>query len=259
MESNNENRYLKDLRARLAVGRMAYDAGSFSQAARHFQLALNAIEEHNLPDFMRAKALLGMAKSTAAIGDFGRAKVLLEKALLIDEADHQSLVDEAEDYHQLSLLYWRSGDIAQAMTIAKKAWELAVNEPDCPHVLTAKLLKHFAVLSEQSGNLAECEEYLNEAIDFIEDSSQLGKQSSIYGDVLLVKVLLLVEQNRLQEAFDLYPHAIQIVEFNRGPAHPRVQEILEIFQEFQRTANGTGKDLQLSLIEKQSKSKHGIL
>ncbi len=72
------------------------------------------------------------------------------------------------------------------------------------------------MLAEQSGNNARTEHYLNQAIEFITGSSQLGKNSMIYGDVLLVKVLFLAEQRRYEEAAELYPQAMQIVSIKRG-------------------------------------------
>ena len=154
MADQNDNE-LKRFSARLAVGRMAYDTGYFSQAARHFQLALNAVEELNLPKELEARALIGLAKSTAATGNFNKAESLLQKALSIDCSDYESTVEEAEDYHQLSLLYWRSGRADQSLQVAKKAWSLA-NQDDCsPDELKAKLLKHLAVLAEQAGRLDE--------------------------------------------------------------------------------------------------------
>src|SRR5262249_56686867 len=81
-----------------------------------------------------------------------------------------------------------------------------------------------------AGDLDACEKYLDMAVELIENSNELDKQSSIYGDVLLVKVLVLAEQNKLAEAVELYSHAINVVEMHRGMAHPRVHEVLQLFQ-----------------------------
>lgn len=252
---------LKRFSARLAVGRMAYEAGSFSQAARHFQMALTMATENSLPIELQARAELGLAKSLAATGKFDTARALLEKVVQEDSEDNFWKVDEAEDYHQLALLYWRSGQNDLSLQCAQQAWKIAETTEDCPHELTAKLLKHFAVLAEQAGHYVECEKYLDQAIDFIEGSPQLGKQSSICGDVLLVKVLLLVDQNRVKEAMELYPRAIQTVEINRGRTHPHVLETLSMFKDFEnnRAEQETAEELQQGLLQAQLKSKHGII
>lgn len=257
----NKNGVLKALSARLAVARMAYESGSFAQSAKHYQLALSIIENSYLPEILKSGALLGLAKCRAAMGEFDKAESLLQKVVLIDQSDTMTTVDEAEDLHQLSLLYWRRSRFDLSLDFASKAYQIASVAPDCPDELIAKLLKHFAVLSEQTGRLDECERYLKQAIEFIEDSSELGRQSSIYGDVLLVKVLLLVEQQRLEEAVELYPHAIQVVEFNRGPDHPHLKEVLSIFQDFQknRAKDQSIVELRESLVRGQLHGRHGII
>jgi tetratricopeptide (TPR) repeat protein len=258
---HSENGVLKALSARLSVARLAYDAGSFAQAAKHFQVALSMVENSCMPECFRGRALLGLAKCHAAMGDFSKAESLIEKVVVIDEADPGTTTDEAEDLHQLSLLYWRKGQLDLSFEFANRAYQIAVVAPDCPDELIAKLLKHFAVLSEQMGLLDDCQRYLNQATEFIEDSSALGRQSSIYGDVLLVKVLLLVEQNHLDKALELYPHAIQVVEFNRGPKHPHVKEVLSIFRDFQENRAGSESitELRQSLLHGQSQGRHGIV
>lgn len=259
-EIHHVNDFERKFNTRLAVGRMAYDGGYYSQAARHFQLALNSAEDNNLALELKAQALVALAKATAALGNFNKAKDCLEKALAIDESDNISYVEEAEDYHQLSLLYWRSGKTDLAFELATKSWTLANADPNTPDELKAKLLKHFAVLSEQTGKLTDCENYLNLALEFIEDSPELGKFSAIYGDVLLVKVLLLAEQNRLEEAAELYPHASQIAQISRGITHPRVKEVLSLFGDFtNKVGHESNSEIKLELENAQKKSKHGII
>lgn len=258
IDSNFGLKLLKNFSSKLAVGRMAYDSGYFTQALRHFSSALQLANENGLDDDLKGCALLGAAKATAALGNFDQAKSFLNQALVIHEADDGSLVEEAEDYHQLSLLYWRGGNTQMAGQIAKKAWDLADRDPKTPDELKAKLLKHFAILAEQEGRSEECEQYLNKALDYIESSHQLGKQSSIYGDVLLVKVLLLLEQKRFDEASELYPQALQIVEASRGLTHPRVKEVVDIFSAIDKELHA-GAPVPLALNAIQRKSKHGII
>ncbi|HEY9788471.1 MAG TPA: tetratricopeptide repeat protein [Candidatus Obscuribacterales bacterium] len=243
----------------MAVGRMAYDAGFYDQAVRHFRMALALVEPGGLTDSLRARSMTDLAKSLSALGKFDEAEQLIHEALKIDEGQ-KSYAERAEDYHQLSLLYWRSGRKDASLRFAKMAFELAQKAGgDVPDELKAKLLKHFAVLSEQAGNLADAERYLNQAIDFIEGSSQLGKHSMIYGDVLLVKVLFLAEQGRYDEAEELYPHAIQIVEMTRGIHHPRVAEALSIFKEMGDGVAELDDDTRRKIEAARNSSRHGIV
>lgn len=244
----------------MAIGCMAYDAGLYSHAVRHCRLALALVESGNLASSLKARSLINLAKSLSALGQFDEAEKLIHKALEIDEEGQNSFLERSEDYHQLSLLYWRSGRSDSSWQFAQKALDLyQMAGENASHELKAKLLKHFAVLSEQAGKVSEAERYLDQAIDFIEGSSQLGKQSMIYGDVLLVKVLLLAEQGRLDEAEEIYPHAIQIVEITRGIHHPRVTEALKVFNELENASHKPDADSAKKMEEARNASHHGIV
>lgn len=246
--------------SRMSVGHMAYAAGSYTQAVRHFRLALELSESLDLADSLRTRALTGLAKSLAALGKFEEAERMIQSALQVDEGSPDAVAECAEDYHQLSLLCWRSGRNAESMGFAQRAYELVQKAGhDAPDELRAKLLKHFAVLSEQAGNVAETERCLNRAIEFIEGSSELGKTSMIYGDVLLVKVLFLAEQGRLDEAAELYPQAMQIVAMTRGLQHPRVEEAMSIFRDMETAEAVSNADRAKRMETARNNSRHGIV
>ncbi len=228
MSSEADLRYWK---SKMAVGRMAYGAGMFRLAARHFMKAKELIEERNLPESTLSPTLVSLAKSLGSFGQFDEAEPLLQSALKIDESatasDPALIVELIEDYHQLSLLYWRAGKADMARAPLDRAFSLLKMHPDVPDELTAKLLKHRAVLAEISGDYELCEKSINEAIDFILESKDLGKHSLIYGDCLLVKVTLLTEFDKYDEAIELYREAMQILAMIRGDAHPKLLESLE--------------------------------
>lgn len=256
----SETEKLSRWQTRMAVGRMAYEAGYFTQAIRHFRLALELRESGELIASLKARTLTGLAKSLAAIGKYAEAEPLILEALNIDQDGTNAIAERAEDYHQLSLLCWRSGRDTESLDYARKALELDQKAThDTPDELTAKLLKHLAVLAEQSGNMAETEHYLDQAIEFITCSSQLGKNSMIYGDVLLVKVLFLAEQGRYEEATELYPQAMQIVSIKRGLEHPHVEEAIKIFKEMENSAVAINADQAKSMETKRDLSHHGIV
>ncbi len=58
-----------------------YEAGYFTQAIRHFRLALDMQESGNLSDSLKARSLTGLAKSLAAIGKYADAEPLILEAL----------------------------------------------------------------------------------------------------------------------------------------------------------------------------------
>lgn len=244
----------------MAVGRLAYEAGYYTQASRHFKLALQMLESGDFAAAYRARILTGLAKSLAAQGLYTEAEPMILEALQLDEINSSALADRAEDYHQLSLLCWRNGRSEESLQYAKAALKL-VSTPgsDAPDELIAKLLKHHAVLAEQAGRLAESERYLNEAIQFILCSDTLGKNSTIYGDVLLVKVFLLAEQARYEEAAELYPQAMQIVSINRGLEHPKVEEAINIFKEMEDSQSEFDAIKARKMEKAKDSSNHGIL
>ncbi|HEY9871509.1 MAG TPA: tetratricopeptide repeat protein [Candidatus Obscuribacterales bacterium] len=81
----------------------------------------------------------------------------------------------------------------------------------------------------------------------------------IYGYVLLVKVLFLAEQGRLDEAEELYPQAMQIVAMTRGRQHPRVEEAMSIFKELESADQESGTDRTRKIETARDSSRHGIL
>ncbi len=218
-------------KTKMAVGRMSYEAGQFKQAAHHFQGALDLVEEKHLPDELLSQTLVNLAKTLGSIGRFDEGEKLLHRALQLDEltsnSDEEFVVVLIEDYHQLSLLYWRAGKPDLAGPPLHKAFELLHAHPNIPDELTAKLMKHSAVLAELSGDYKLCEKLVNEAIEFISTSCQLGKHSIIYGDCLMVKVMLLTELDRYDEAIEIYREAKQILDITRGVAHPKMLELLK--------------------------------
>lgn len=256
----NENEGLLRWQTRMAVGRMAYGAGYYAQAIRHFRLALDLVESNGLADKLKARSQTGLGKSLAALGRYAEAEPLILEALEIDEANPDALAGCAEDYHQLCLLCWRSGRDSESLNYALKAMELAKRAgADAPDELKAKLLKHLAVLAEQSGHATQTEHYLNQAIDFITCSNQLGKNSMIYGDVLLVKVLFLAEQGRYEEAAELYPQAMQLVSMTRGLDHPRVEEAINIFKDLEQSSTMLNAAKTEKMENLKNSSHHGIL
>ncbi len=215
----------------MAVGRMAYEAGQFGQAAHHFRMALQLVKDQLLPDELLSQSLVNLAKTLGTMGSFDEAEKHLHAALGLDElnckVDDEYVVELIEDYHQLSLLYWRENKPSLAMPLLDKAFELLKSHPNVPDELKAKLLKHRVVLIELTGDYLNCEKLINEALEFIVRSEQLGRNALIYGDCLIVKIMLLTELDRYTEAIEIYPIANQILETSRGVAHPKDLEILE--------------------------------
>ncbi len=223
---------LKKWGTRMAVGRMAYDAGYYSQAARHFQLALNLAQESRLPEELLARTYVNIAKTHSSQGHFDEAEKLIKRAMQIDASGTEQSVALIDDYCQLSVLYWHSGKTELAGQTVREAERMLNDCPDAPDELQAKLFNQLAIIAGHAGHLAECERYLDRALAVVESSTDLGKDSLIYGQVLMVKVLLLAEQDRIDEAIEFYPQALQVIETHRGAYHPKVADLFEVFADY---------------------------
>lgn len=208
---------------------MAYDSGLFTVAVQHFRKALNLIESKGLPEELKSRTLVDLAKALGSIGQFDEGERLLREALILDQNERASGVELIEDYHQLSLLYWRANKQDLSRQAVEKAWQILDNldDEEVPDELIAKLLKHRSVLAGLAGDYSACEKLINEALDFIADSHELGKFSTIYGDSLMVKIMMLVEVNRFEEAKELYPEAIKVLDVSRGETHVKTLEFIE--------------------------------
>lgn len=215
-------------KSKMAVGRMAYDSGLFTLAVQHFRKALSLIEERSLPSDLTSRTLVDLAKALGSAGQFEEGERLLKEAISSDEHNNVSLVEVIEDYHQLSLLYWRANRQELANEMVSKAWQMLKQHPkDVPDELTAKLLKHRAVLAGLADNFQKAEKLINEALEFIAGSPVLGKFSSIYGDSLAVKIMILIEVNRVEEAKELFAEALKVLDVTRGETHIKTLQMIE--------------------------------
>lgn len=226
---------LRRWKAKMGAGRMAYNIGMYRQAASNFHAALELLEGAGLPEEFLSLTLVSLAKTLGSSGDFAEAERLLKKALELDQAassqDGEFLVELIEDFHQLSLLYWRAGKLELAENSLNEAYQYLKIQPGVPDELKAKLMKHKAVLAELSGDYQQCGKLIDAAIDFILGSRALGRFSLIYADCLMVKVVLLTELNKFDEALEIYQEAIQGMEITRGEAHPKTLELLQLLSE----------------------------
>lgn len=248
---------LKQWKGRMAVGRMAYQSGLYTLAAQHFRRALQLVEENKFPDAVRSRTLVDLAKTLGCCGNFDEGERLLSQAISLDQSGHASVVELIEDYHQLSLLLWREHKTDPSDQACQQAWELLqANAKEVPDELTAKLLKHRAVLAGAKGAYGEAEKLINKAIDFIAASQELDRFAPIYGDSLMIKLMILTEQDRFDEARDIYTEAIKVLEVSRGDTHVKTLEFLEALLGL---ANEKGLDKAASYLDSELKRAKSIL
>lgn len=234
----------------MAAGRMAYQSGFFPQAVHHFRKALDFIEEKGLPQDLLSRSLVDLAKALGSMRQFEEGETLLKRALSLDLQNRVSEVELIEDYHQLSLLYWRANRQELATEAVQKAWQI-LNEhaKGVPDELRAKLLKHRAVLAGLAGDLRSSEKLINEALEFIGGSPELGRFSTIYGDSLMVKLILLIEKDHFEEALEILPEALRVLDVTRGEQHIKN---LEFIDSILHLAKEKGRDKDLCKLQAEA-------
>ena len=218
----------KTWNTRIAVGRMAYDAGYYSQAARHFCIALDYATEHNMPPSCMAINYVSLGKTMASMGNYKETEQYLIKALAIDESLDDHSVDVAADYSELGMLYFKMGRLDESAQCNEKCLQLISAFKEPPAFLYGKVLKQMAILKSEAGDMDGALALVDRALETIEAAHD-GKNQLVYGEAMMVKCMLLVDMGRGEEARELYPQAMQIVEMNRGPFHPKVATMMDMF------------------------------
>jgi tetratricopeptide (TPR) repeat protein len=223
---------------RMAVGRMAYIATYYSQAARHFRMALEFAREHNLESKYLSENLVSLGKTLASMGNHKEAEHLLKEALALDEANPENSFEKAVDYTELGLLYFKLGNLSLARDYNVKAVGLLKQFTKPPAETLAKALKQLAILACEDEAYAQARTYCLEALSVISEGN-LGKTHLLYGEVLMVQAFAELELGNMDDARELWQQAIQIVEMNRGENSPKVASMMDMFAEMTEQAGRT--------------------
>jgi tetratricopeptide (TPR) repeat protein len=166
---------LRGERAQLIVGRRAYEAGQFGDAAAAFRKALQAA-----PSSVEARVGLGMA--LAQTGDAGRATEHLEGALRLDAGN-------ATAHQSLGMVFLRAGRLDEAA----KHLHAAFDDDPGDRALTRALLRVLLVLKRP-----------DEAIAVFARASSMDVEDE---DLLLAMSIVLADRQRYQEAVQLLDQA----------------------------------------------------
>ena len=147
-------------KTRIAVGRMAFDAGFYSQAARHFRTALALIKEDKSSPELLSINLICLAKALSCLGNYSEAEQLINEALRIDIVTQDNQLDLARDYLELGNIYRKEHKIQQSKLYADKALgllstlnkkEKKIRRNSLPAFLSYKLLSKTRKISMKKG------------------------------------------------------------------------------------------------------------
>lgn len=209
------------------TGRMAYSQGDYRQAHKQFTRALEMAQHKGLTGPFVVEPRVELAVCLSAQRQYDEAEKLLRQALV--EAQSQAgPAMQADCYHELSVLLWRTGRDAESEQMNQSALDsLAHSQADLPE-LRANILKHRSVLLTARKQFREAGEYLDQAATVVLDSPEFGKESLLYAQVLITRALLCVEMKRFDDARDYYQRSINLIEMGWGAHHPKVADLYEI-------------------------------
>lgn len=240
-----------ELKSSMAAARMAYRVGDFALCAKHYRKAIAIAEANDLDGAITGEALIYLSICCSARKEFHEAEVLLNQALSNNEGDPDcDKILLALNYHEFSVLYWKTGREIEAQVMNDKAAAQLEQAQVGVAELKVMVLRQKAVLLAAKHDFSKADAVLNKAIDLCLSSSELGKNSLAYGQTLVTKVLVCIDSGRLEEARELYFQAIQITEMCLGLHHPKMADLYEIFA---KHAKGVGPVEITELFRKRSK------
>lgn len=215
-------------KTRMAAGRMAADSGSYLEGARHFRMALE-LAKRNLEPSLKARALNGLARCSGGLGKNEEAEKFLHEAISIDQSEGPSnAIELAVDRLQLAALLREKGDQQQARQVAQTALDDLSNCDDVPNELLVALMRQLAITQLETGHYQDCELEIEKALNVATAMHGVGRDSLPYAQLLMVKVLLLIDLKRIEDAEQLFHDAMQTIQIHRGPHHPRNAEFMQV-------------------------------
>lgn len=227
-ENTNEHATIELWRGHMAAGRMAADIGSYLQAGRQFALAKEIAEELNEPSIMAA-TLRGLSRAYGGQGRNKESEQLLRQAIDLNQQELPSTsVEIAADRLQLAALLRETGRISESEAEVFQAAKSIEDNDDAPTELRAALMRQLAIDYLETNRTKECEKLVDEAIELVLDDRDMGRHCLAYGQLLIVKVLLLIDAKEFEKAKLLYEEAMQSLDLHRGTLHPRNADLSQV-------------------------------
>jgi tetratricopeptide (TPR) repeat protein len=232
--TNNSLEDISHWKTRIAVGRMAFDAGLYSQAIRHFRSALKLLRHDTANSELISINLICLAKALSCSDQCNEAQKLAEEALQIDIVSADNLLQLVRDYLELASISWKQHRIEQAESYGRKVLDL-FNTLDikdrCAHAQSiARAYKLLAIIKGENKNYDEGLKLIDKGLGILENVSQ-GIKSEAYGEALMVKVMLLIDKGEVEQVQSILEEAIELVELHKGLFHPQLIKTMGVIIE----------------------------
>ena len=217
----------------LDVGKMAYEKGFYTAAARNFTKALKVAESLDLPDNELSSTLLGLGSSYCQLKRYREAEGLFNRLIQIDRDKlGPTSSDLASHLCEAAVLYQKMGNLPVAEDFLRQSLQMLHQLGD-NDIQLAKVLKSLALVCCKQENIDEAEPLIYKAHFLVSRESM--RHTKLYAEVLGVLALLEVKKRHFAEADETMAKAIEVLEIATGGQHPELVDFLvyaaDIFSE----------------------------
>lgn len=229
--SNSVNTDSSICRIKLRVGDLAYRRGDFHSALTNYERVRKHAEETGEQNF-QSIALIKTAVCLSALDRLDDAERLIHQAESIETSRHVLEIDDAILlHHELSVLLFRLDRFSEGYMEERKALELLRKADHINNNLLVLVLKQLAVYASREEQFSLAFSFLDDAIAVALNSSDMGKHSLMYGQLLATYALAKIDMNKFEEAKELYERAITLVELNIGQSNLKVADLYTLFSQ----------------------------
>jgi tetratricopeptide (TPR) repeat protein len=216
----------QEWKTHMEAGRMAFESGLFSAAARNYRRALSIVDDVNLGPEFRACTSLKMAQCDLKLGLLEEAEAMFKQVISLDQnCPDPHGYDVAVDMSELAMLYLKMGRLESAENLLVQAVQIleTLGPKTAPDL--AKALKNLGIVHCRETHYSDAEKCLKRAICLC---SGFKNDQRLYSMILAAMSGLAAARGRLSEARELIEQAIEKLEIATGGQHPDLAKILEL-------------------------------
>lgn len=218
----------KFLRMKLKAGDLAYRRGDYQSAMANYQSVRNQTERIDHQQLLSI-VLIKTAVCLSALDRLAEAENLLHQAESIETSRHILDLDEVVSlHHELSILLFRLGRFDEGLDEEKKALEILRKGDHIDDTLLVLVLKQLAVYMSREKQFSVAIGFLEDAMNVACNSPDIGKDSLLYGQLLITYALIKIDMNRLDEARDLYEKGLTLIQIGLGEDNPKVAGVYKL-------------------------------
>ncbi len=227
------------LRMKLKAGDLAYKKGDFHAAMASYQSVQKQAERSDNQELLSI-SLMKTAICLSALDRLQEAETLLHKSESIEASRHILDLDEVIMlHHELSILLFRLNRMEEGYIEEKKALEILQRGDHIDDNLLVLVLKQLAVYTSQDEQFNLAISFLQDAMAVASASPKIGKDSLLYGQLLVTYALVLIDMRKFAEAQEYYDRGITLAQIALGEHNPKVADIYGLLSQHFKKAGQT--------------------